>query len=492
MNMPKTLALCLVGLSAMAQDGKPVAETPAPRLILHVDMKAGMMRREKLIGLLREAAADGYNAVLWEVEDKVRFDVCPSVAYAEAYSKEAFKSILAEAEKLGLEPIPLLQTFGHAEYVLSREKYVSWREKKDDPTCYCVLNPEVRTFLAALLKEYLDLFGPKVREFHLGGDEARVFGTCPACSVCNKGALYAEHLTFLSSLLKTRGVRPGIWCDMVLSALGDGAEALVPPEFVIWQWDYGVGNGKMENRWTSRVDLLRKRGYDIVYCGASQCAGDDPFLVRYVYHANNLDALAAKARTNGARGFCVTSWSVRGAPKSVQRPLFAYAAKRFLSPSAEPSADLREAMAKVFGESVPFDALAKATEGTGHVSLFDLRDCLRHFDPVRPLDVKRRDPPNDDAIKAVQDIEKDSSEAFAELKRVPQEDAGPLLAMFMKGLELKVGYFSACSRWNGPKPFAPPDKAKAVAYYAEEETLASAEISARAALGKLQERSCRW
>ena len=47
MRMLKTLALCLVGLSAMAQDGKPVAETPAPRLILHVDMKAGMMRRNK-------------------------------------------------------------------------------------------------------------------------------------------------------------------------------------------------------------------------------------------------------------------------------------------------------------------------------------------------------------------------------------------------------------------------------------------------------------
>lgn len=474
------LASCLVA---------GVVEAAAPRLILHVDMKAGMMRREKLVGLLREAAADGYNAVLWEVEDKVRFDACPDVAYAGAYSKKEFKEILAEAAKLGLEPIPLLQTFGHAEYVLSRERYFPWREKEGDPTCYCVLKPEVRAFLSALLREYLDLFGPSVKEFHLGGDEARVFGTCPACSARNKGELYAEHLKFLSSVLKTHGIRPGIWCDMVLSALGDGAEALVPPEYVIWQWDYAVGNGTKKNKWTDKVDLLKKRGYDIVYCGASQCAGDDPFLVRYTEHANNLDALAGTARGSGAHGFCVTSWSVRGAPKAMQRPLFAFAARRYLSPSATASADLRAAMSAAFGEGVPADLLAKATESTTQMCFFDLRDRLRHFNPALSPDVKKRGQPGESAIKAVRSVEKTASEAFAELKKVPREGTTPLFAWFLKGLELKVGYCSACGRWNGPDPLAPPDKAVAAAYYAEEETLESAVISARAALDMLQDRA---
>jgi len=462
-----------------------VLSEAAPRLILHVDMKAGMMRREKLVGLLREAAADGYSAVLWEVEDKVRFDACPDVAYAEAYSKKDFKEILAEAAKLGLEPIPLLQTFGHAEYVLSREKYFSWREKKGNPTCYCVLNPEVRTFLAALLKEYLDLFGPSVKEFHLGGDEARVFGTCPACAARKKGELYAEHLKFLSSVLKARGVRPGIWSDMVLSELGDGAEALVPPEYVIWQWDYVIGIGKKSAKWTPKLELLKKGGYDIVYCGASQCAGDDPFLVRYADHANNLDALATTARAGDARGFCVTSWSVRGAPKAMQRPLFAFAARRFLAPAETATADLHTAMAAAFGEGAPVDLLMKATESTTQMCFFDLRDCLRHFDPARPLDVMQRGQPGEYALKAVRSVEKTSAEAFAELKKVPREKTTPLFAWFLKGLELKVGYAAACGRWGGSEPLAPPSLAVATAYYAEEETPASAVISARVALEKL-------
>ena len=299
----------LLSLAALAAATTCLGGTP--KLILHMDFNTAQRTKEAVVSLLRDASAAGYNAVLWEIEDKVRFDTCPDVAYPEAYSKDDFKAILAEAEKLGLEPIPLLQTFGHAEYVLSRAKYAALREQADDPTCYCVQKSEVRTFLAALLEEYLDLFGPAAREFHLGGDEARVFGTCPKCAARKKGELYAEHLAFLSSVLKRRGVRPGIWCDMVLSSLDDEAAALVPKEYTIWHWDYSIGNGAAACKWTPKLAGLLARGYDVVFCGASQCAGDDPFLVRYRYHANNLAASAAYARDRGLKGLCVTSWSVR-------------------------------------------------------------------------------------------------------------------------------------------------------------------------------------
>lgn len=461
------------------------AATPA-KLVLHVDMKAGMLQREKLIGLLRDAEKDGYNAVLWEVEDKVRFDACPDVAYKEAYSKAEFKEILAVAEKLGLEPIPLLQTFGHAEYVLSRAKYAHLREKADNFACYCVQKREVRELLAALLTEYLDLFGPAVKEFHLGGDEARVFGTCQVCATRKKGELYADHLKFLASILKARGVKPGIWCDMVLAELDDEAAELVPPEYTIWHWDYVFGNGDKASKWTPKLGSLLRRGYDVIFCGASQSSGDDPFLVRYSFHANNLSASAAYAREHALKGFCVTSWSVRAGPKAIQRPLFAFAAKRFLSPDADMSKDLRVALGNAFGEGVPFEALLRASEGDGRTYNFDYRDCIRHYGPELPFDVKRRREPSSENVAAARALADKASAALVELKSVPREKTTPLFADFIKGLELKVAFFSACARWDKPGPKKAPLMKDVAAYFASEETSASAAISARAVLARLE------
>ncbi len=76
--------------------------------------------------------------------------------------------ILSEARKLGLKPIPLLQTFGHAEYVLMKA-HPEWKEKASDPACYCVSKPEVRDFLRRMVDEDLEVFGP-VKDFHQGGE----------------------------------------------------------------------------------------------------------------------------------------------------------------------------------------------------------------------------------------------------------------------------------------------------------------------------------
>ena len=51
--------------------------------------------------------------------------------HSDAFSKEAFRELLVECHDLGLEPIPLLQTIGHAEYVLKHEKYRHLRELPD-------------------------------------------------------------------------------------------------------------------------------------------------------------------------------------------------------------------------------------------------------------------------------------------------------------------------------------------------------------------------
>ena len=98
----------------------------------HIDMNVAHFTRDYLEKWLRRLAAQGYDAILWEVENNVAWETCPECASPEAFSKDEFAGILALSRELGLEPIPLLQTLAHCEYVLKHERYASLSEIAGD------------------------------------------------------------------------------------------------------------------------------------------------------------------------------------------------------------------------------------------------------------------------------------------------------------------------------------------------------------------------
>ena len=313
----------------------------APKVVFHLDFNVAQLKATTVSNMLERVAADGYNAILWEIEDKVRWESAP---FAEgAFTKAEFRALLAKAKSLGLEPIPLMQTFGHAEYVLRHPQYAALREDPEKWGCYCVSKPETRRFLKTLLHEYLELFGEDVKWFHLGGDEAHGFGKCGVCSKRHPMELYGEHLAAVSEELRARGIRPSIWCDMVFGDKYAAGADRVPRDFTIWNWDYEVPAHPM-CKWTKRLDQMKKLGFKTVFAVATASWGDGPFLPDMRYHRLNADYGAAYARTNALDGFCVTSWAVRQNPKRLQLPLIDFAAKRFLSPAADAADDWQAAL----------------------------------------------------------------------------------------------------------------------------------------------------
>ena len=449
-------------------------EAPAaPRLVLHLDMKAAVWRREALSRMLKDAKEDGYGAILWEVEDKVRWESCPEVAHPEAMSKAEFRKVLDEARGLGLEPIPLLQTVGHSEYVLAREKYRGFREKSDNRTCYCVSKPEVRAFLKRYIAEMLDLFGPEVSEFHLGGDEAWVFATCPVCSKRDKCQLYAEHLEELAAQLRARDVRPACWCDMLLQDLGKGGAGLLPKDWSIWHWDYRIGvAGLPVAEWTPRLPEVLAHGYRVTFCCATQSYGDGPFLVDWNLHASNVAASAEMVRTNRLEGLCVTSWSVRGAPKAVQRPLFAYAAKCLRQPDADKSRLWTDCCRAFFGRDA--EALTELGVYDTKFLPFDARDRRRHFEPSAPVD-----PPARPSRELAGRIRAHRARLAAARERVRRDAELPFVAQVLRGAALTDAWLKALEDYQDGKPFGFSEMEAVKRYSAVEETPASAAVSAR-------------
>ena len=332
-------------------------------LVLHIDFNCAAFTRKAISSILHFAASYGYDAILWEVEDKIQWETCPECVSPDAFSKAEFREILAEAKSLGLAPIPLLQTFGHAEYILGRKPYDAWRELPTKKNCYCVSNPEVRDFLKRFLHEYLEVFGDDVRIFHLGGDEVYSFCKCPVCAKRDRMELYAEHLLAVAEELLAKGIRPSCWGDMVLANGKDSIDRYIPRDFVLWHWDYFYGhNGKPEHALQAR--LLKEKGYDVIFCAAAESAGDAPFLPLYSRHVPNIAACAALARAEKLDGFGVTSWSIRATAKTSQFPLFALGARCWKTPVADGEAAFKAILRELVGDISP-DVLYRLSEWSG-------------------------------------------------------------------------------------------------------------------------------
>ncbi len=74
------------------------------------------------------------------------------------YSQEEAEEIVAFAERtLGFEVIPLVQTFGHVEYVLKMEQFKHLRELEGDPQSFC----PSKSGTLVLVQQMIDQVGQK-------------------------------------------------------------------------------------------------------------------------------------------------------------------------------------------------------------------------------------------------------------------------------------------------------------------------------------------
>lgn len=70
-----------------------------------------------------------------------------------AYTRSEVQEINRLAAKSNLEVIPLVQTFGHLEFVLKLEEFRHYREMMDFPQEVCPNHPDVMTLIKDLLMQ---------------------------------------------------------------------------------------------------------------------------------------------------------------------------------------------------------------------------------------------------------------------------------------------------------------------------------------------------
>ena len=213
----------------------------------HLDLKAARYRQDYLAELFPRLAAAGYSHIFLEIEDKVRLESTRGTEWCEAWSKQDFAGILAMVREAGMTPIPLIQTLGHMEAILSHRAYHALRESPASAYMLCPSNPASVPFLTRYMDEVGELFdNPPF--IHLGGDEAWLLGTCPECrqrvAATSKSELFFGHMDKLFEHARARGWRPIAWADMVLAhseAIDRFSRDVVWMDWDYWTQEAGVG-----------------------------------------------------------------------------------------------------------------------------------------------------------------------------------------------------------------------------------------------------------
>ena len=256
------------------------------------------------------------NALVLECE-YTQWKSHPEIRVPNAMPENDLRAEVADARARFLEPIPLVNSLGHSEWIFANDQHADLAEDVHSRHAYDASNPASYKFLFDIYAEALDIFKPRL--FHIGHDEVKipgnnVFGKYPARPAnIKKGVtkLFVEDVNRISDWLKVRGARPMLWGDMLLHDSEGvpikGAETLsaanapsvaeaksrrrqLPKDALIADWRYEAGSER-----NNGLSVLQSAGFETV--GSAW------------YEPENIRGWAAEAIKNGSPGTLQTTWA---------------------------------------------------------------------------------------------------------------------------------------------------------------------------------------
>lgn len=396
----------------------------------HLDLKWQHYRFDRCLALLDDLADWGYNAVVLEYENMFPYRCCRQAVHRDAWRDREVGRFLEQARARKIQVIPLIQCFGHLEFVLRLARYRHLAEDPKHPSELCPCKDGAADLVHAMIDEIVHTH-PDADYIHIGGDEVWSLGTCPTCKRnvrrLGKSRIYIDFVRPFVEQVVRAGKRPILWADMLLNH----PEALdeLPRDAVLCDWEYwpqglvepygldwssGTWIGPMtlplvapgtrkrfEPYWSRRVGkqyparmagwpyvkYLRDAGFDVITGSSIKSCGDNYSSVRYGLHLENCLSAAAAAAHEGGLGQIVTSWVIRRVPIENQLPLIGLAGQAMRQPDGFDMAGWMERYEKKrFGHSVGLLEMHAALGATVH--------CLNMTNYGRyTFDDHRIDPP---------------------------------------------------------------------------------------------------
>ncbi len=163
------------------------------------------------------------NAVVFEYEDKLRFQRQPLVGAPQAISMDEMAALTRYARERHIEITPLVQGLGHATFILKHQQYAHLRELSWNKWAFCPLHEGTYQVLFDLYRDAIEAT-PGSKYLHIGGDEIGNIGMCPRCKpMADKEGMLSLSLYWLKRVCEFAAENdriPIFWDDMPLKEAG--------------------------------------------------------------------------------------------------------------------------------------------------------------------------------------------------------------------------------------------------------------------------------
>ena len=293
---------------------------------VHWDTKHHLDRMEYYYRMVDRLARYKINAVIWEIEDKLRYTRRPEVAAPNAISKQEMQALCRYAKERNVEISPLVQGLGHAGFILKHH----W-ELRENPASdweFCPSDPRTYEVQFDLYLDALEAM-PYGRYLHVGGDEITAIGIDERCKATGKSAFELQMIWLkkVCEFATEHGRTPIFWDDMPLKYAGlwelalsdkseeevakawntdklDAAIDLFPKECVYMRWLYEDATQPAHQR---LLKWYHDKGLKVMAATAAS-AGDSPFLPRQNTRSAYVKGFSQLVAENQLEGILATAW----------------------------------------------------------------------------------------------------------------------------------------------------------------------------------------
>lgn len=293
---------------------------------IHLDTKHHLDRMEYYYRMVDKLARYKVNAIIWEVEDKLRYTRRPEVAAPNAINKQEMQALCRYAQERNVEISPLVQGLGHAGFILKHH----W-ELRENPASdweFCPSDPRTYEVQFDLYQDAIEAM-PYGRYLHVGGDEITAIGIDDRCKATGKSA-FELQMIWLEKVCRfatEHGRTPIFWDDMPLKYAGlwttilgndteeelakkwnteklDQAIKLFPKECIYMRWNYGDATQPAHRK---ILEWYHNKGLKVMGATAAS-AGDSPFLPRQDTKAGFIKGFSQLVAENRLEGILATAW----------------------------------------------------------------------------------------------------------------------------------------------------------------------------------------
>ncbi|XP_065219357.1 hexosaminidase D-like [Planococcus citri] len=284
--------------------------------VVHLDLKGAPPKMSYLIHLLPRLSSIGVNGLLVEYEDMFPYDgeleKIPSKSH---YSKEEVSRFLKYCAELNIEVIPLIQTFGHMEYILKKREFSDLREDPEDSRAICPSNDRSLKLIKEMIRQVLALHKFSKR-IHIGCDEVSGLNMCPRCLEKRKSTMetFIDHVKQVAMHIQVsynNSFTTLIWDDKlrwIPYDLVNGSNLHQYVEVVIWDYTPELEVDKYPF-WNMYTSLFKKIWIAGAFKGADGETEILPWMKTRFMNHESLLKLLEKTSSNTVAGFISTGWS---------------------------------------------------------------------------------------------------------------------------------------------------------------------------------------